>query len=64
MLNTTIMQDLNAINQRVRLTTQALKEERIRLIKQKVSPSTITPQLTARPHCSRTAKPYHQNPLY
>ena len=37
MLNTTIMQDLNAINHRVRLTTQALKEERIRLIKQKVS---------------------------
>ncbi|XP_043211182.1 uncharacterized protein LOC122375753 [Amphibalanus amphitrite] len=35
-LNTTIMQDLNAINRRVRLTTQALKEERIRLIKQKV----------------------------
>lgn len=35
-LNTTIMQDLAAINRQVRDTTLALKEERIRLIKQKV----------------------------
>ncbi|XP_037093463.1 uncharacterized protein LOC119113212 [Pollicipes pollicipes] len=35
-LNTTIMQDLAAINRQVRQTTLELKEERVRLIKQKV----------------------------